>query len=259
MYGRAASGARTRSGSPFAASDVLIARDADGSVVLHVPSGTYLRLDGSATEILDLVRSEGKDGAVNTLEARYALDRERASADVADVLEAISSARATGDGKGRRPDLRGVATVVGEWACLGGPARLVTAEIGALVMALEVALRLVPIDAISRRLGVPLTDLDGSVGPGGPALDLEQLSDREVLRFAAVDWVLARWVFDATCLRRALAYGWVLRRRHPQLHIGLMQGGDVTAHAWLAVDGSTVGALGQVQTFHRMAGPGLED
>jgi len=238
----------------FAAHDVLIARDAEGSVVLHVPSGTYLRLDASATEILDLVREEGRSGAAVTLSERHGLDPDVAAADVANVVEAVGGSRASAVHSGRRPDVRGVSTVFGEWARLPTPAMLAAVEIGVMIAALEVALRIFPIDAIANRMGVPLADL-GSAGQGAPVLDLDRLSDREVLRFGAVDWVLARWVFDATCLRRALVYGWVLRRRSPKLHIGLVPGGEVTAHAWLVVDGCTVGALGEVESFSRMARP----
>ena len=88
-----------------------------------------------------------------------------------------------------------------------------------------------------------------------PPFDEGRLTERELLRFAARDWVLARWVYDATCLRRALVGGWILRHRHPELRIGLMEDDDVVAHAWLVVEGRSIGALSNVSNFSRAARP----
>ena len=45
--------------TPLGKGDVLVAEEGVGCVLLHVPSGTYLRLDRSATEIFRLVQERG--------------------------------------------------------------------------------------------------------------------------------------------------------------------------------------------------------
>jgi hypothetical protein len=251
MHVWAAKGARARSSRSFATSDLLVARDGDESVVLHLPSGTYLRLDVTATEILDLVQAEGRSGAAAALARRYDLNTGVATADVSSVLDRIGDARASGEKTMRRPGIQGGAKVLRQWIRLPVRAKLAVTVTSGLVVAVEVALRLFPIDAIARRIGAPIDD-DGTLTPGAAELDLTKLSDRDQVLFAAADWTLTRWVFDATCLRRALLYGWLLRRHGPRLRIGLMKDGDALAHAWLEVDGCTLGALGDVGDFSRM-------
>jgi hypothetical protein len=224
-------------------------------VVLHLPSGTYLRLDATATEILDLVQAEGRSGATAVLARRHGLDIGVATADVNSVLNRISDARASREKTKPRPGISGGATVLRQWTRLPLRAKLAVTVTTALVAAVEVALRLFPIDVIARQIGAPLADGQGTPTPGAAELDLTKLSDRDQVLLAAADWTLSRWVFDATCLRRALIYGWVLRHHHPQLRIGLVEEGDVLAHAWLVVDGCTLGALGDVGDFSRMTPP----
>jgi hypothetical protein len=232
--------------------DLLVAREGDKSVVLHVPSGTYLRLDAAATEILTLLQTDGPSGAAATLTQRHGLDPALATEYVTSVLEQLREARAVGQTSMRRPGVRGGASVVQQWARLPGRAKAAVMETTVLVVAIELALRMFPIDTIARRVGAPLADSQGAADPGVAELDMSQLSDRTQQRLAAADWTLARWVFDATCLRKALLYGWVLRGHGPELHIGLMKTGDALAHAWLAVDGGTLGASGDVEDFGRL-------
>jgi hypothetical protein len=248
MFDSVVQAGRRSSRGAAVANDVLVARHGDGSVVLHVPSGTYLKLDATATQILELLQSEGEEGAAAALSTRYGLDPAVAAADVATVLREIRSARSVA-APGRRPKLTGVATVARQWASLRAPARRASFEMGLLVIGIEIALRVAPIDAIARRVGAPLATVDQADGALPDELDLSLLDDRDVLRIASADWVLGRWVYDATCLRRALAYGWILRRRRPELHIGLMAEDDILAHAWLIVDGCSMGALGGVGDF----------
>ena len=232
--------------------DLLVARLQDHSVVLHVPSGTYLTLDTTATEILDLVQTEGRLGAAAVLADRYSLDVGVANVDVESVLDRIGGAQASKDRSMRRPRARGAARVARQWGRLQGPAKLAVMKTTALVVAVELALRRFPIDAIARHIGAPLADVKGNSAPCGAEFDLTGLSDQENVLLAAADWTLARWVFDATCLRRALLYGWVLRSHRPELRIGLMAEAEVLAHAWLVIDGCALGALGDVGEFSRM-------
>jgi hypothetical protein len=233
--------------------DLLVARVQDHSVVLHVPSGTYLKLDATATEILDLVKNKGSEAAVAVLADRHGLDTAVAMADVQSVLDRIGGAQASEGRSMRHPKVRGLAHVARQWAGLSGSAKLAVMKITALVVAVELALRRFPIDAIARHLGAPLADAEEITGACGEELDLTALSHQELNLLGAADWTLARWVFDATCLRRALLYGWVLRHRMPELRIGLMADDEVLAHAWLVVNGCTLGALDEVGGFSRMS------
>lgn len=65
---------------------------------------------------------------------------------------------------------------------------------------------------------------------------------RRIRRAArAIDRILRRWPFGDTCLRRALILGFLLRRLDPILQIGVRRddAGDIAAHAWLVVAGTT--------------------
>jgi hypothetical protein len=168
------------------------------------------------------------------------------------VLDQIREARAVGETSMRRPGLRGGASVVRQWARLPARSKFAVEEMTVLIVGIELALRIFPIDTVARWAGAPLADGRGVDDPGPAEIDVSKLTVRAQLRLAAADWTLARWVFDATCLRKALLYGWVLRGRGPELHIGLMTKGDALAHAWLVVDGSTLGALGDVKDFGRL-------
>jgi hypothetical protein len=171
---------------------------------------------------------------------------------VTSVLDQISWARAVGETSMRRPSLRGGASVVRQWARLPARSKFVVLETTVLIVGIELALRVFPIDTVARRAGAPLADGRGVDDPDLAEIDVSKLAGREQLRLAAADWTLARWVFDATCLRKALLYGWVLRSHGPELHIGLVGKGDSLAHAWLVVGGSTLGALSDVKDFGRL-------
>jgi hypothetical protein len=46
--------------------------------------------------------------------------------------------------------------------------------------------------------------------------------------------LLRRWPLDATCLRRSLLLGWILRAREPLLVLGVRnEDGVIQAHAWI--------------------------
>ena len=63
--------------------------------------------------------------------------------------------------------------------------------------------------------------------------------------FISLEWVLRRWPFGDTCLRRGLVTGFFLRRRSPVLRLGLMRDG-VTSHAWVEAEGCSYGASEQL-------------
>jgi Transglutaminase-like superfamily/Coenzyme PQQ synthesis protein D (PqqD) len=230
--------------------ELITAPKGDASVVLHLPTGTYLELDQVATEILGLVSELGEAGAARVLSERYNLPVQRARADVLRVARAVRSGAATSAARGRRPTLRGAIDVARGWWRLPLAARIATCQAALLVLTVEVALKLSSLDAVARRIGAPLAvdDRDGAA----PPLDETTLTSKERLHLWAVRWVLQRWLFDATCLRRALAWGRVLRARRPALCIGLVEEDGVLAHAWLHFGDVTLDAPDQGRNFSRL-------
>ena len=131
----------------------------------------------------------------------------------------------------RAPGMRGGATALRQWTQLPVRAKVAVVETSLVIIAIECTMRFVPIDMIARRVRAPLADGSRTSMQGDTEVGVSRYPDRTQLRLGAADWTLARWMFDATCLRKALLYGWVLRDRAPQLHIGLMKDGDAVAHA----------------------------
>jgi hypothetical protein len=115
-----------------------------------------------------------------------------------------------------------------------------------MVMALRVerSVRRHPLPEVAARFG---SRLEGATSRAG----LRPLDQRERRRWDVAEALLRRWPglqADAVCLRRALLVGWVLRDRDPVLRIGVAdRDGALTAHAWLEVQGGTIGA----DTTHR--------
>lgn len=120
-----------------------------------------------------------------------------------------------------------------------------------LVMAclIEIAVRTTSLTRAARACGVSL-----SISPARdeaahmPPLKLTP-PERRGLR--AVRRVMRRWRFcRGTCLRESLLAGYVLRDRRPALAIGVRKDArQLNAHAWLVVEGRTVGTS---QSFHNL-------
>jgi hypothetical protein len=144
----------------------------------------------------------------------------------------------------------------------------------ALVVAVEVLVHVGRVDRASRWLGVPLLDDPGLEEL--PPLEIASLAPREQRALAALAWVQRAWLWDATCLRRSLAGGWVLRGRQPRLCLGLAGTKDAgtkdpgakdagtkdaadkdagtkefVAHAWIVVDGHSLDGLVGAPLFIR--------
>lgn len=220
--------------------------------MLHLPSGTYLHLDAGATRIVNLVSETGEDGAVEALVERFGLEPLRARADVTGVIAAIRGSGAA-PASGRRPTGAGARAVLRSWGRLPWRAKAATARATVLVVIVEIALRTASLETVARRVGVPLLfDEDAA---SLPALDPSTLTEHERMRIWAVRWVLQAWLFDATCLRRALTWGWVLRGHHPRLCIGLVDEDGVLAHAWLVIGAATVDALEHAHGFLQIGTP----
>jgi hypothetical protein len=115
-------------------------------------------------------------------------------------------------------------------------------------VAVEIGLKCTDITRLARWMGVPLatdTVAPPAIGPD----DLSILTERERRLHWAVYWVMARWLYDGTCLRRALAFGWILRRRAPVLRLGMLDDQGTLAHAWIEVEGRAFNSQPVTSTF----------
>jgi hypothetical protein len=220
--------------------DVLIAPRAGGSVALCLSKGVYLDLDGSATEIVQLVQRDGVDGAVMRLAERHGLSPDTSRRHVQQVLTAFADATTPASRRARVPSVGGSARVLGQWLSFSAPLKVATAYVAGVVVVVEALVRLRPVDQAARWLRSPLVTTDPGVLP---PLERGLLTDRELMLLGSLRWVQRLWLWDETCLRRALAGGWLLRRRRPGLCLGLPGSGGALAHAWLVVEGRALDAL----------------
>lgn len=236
---RSVRGAQT--GAPLArawhARHVVTSKGADGeTVLLHLPSGTYLALDATASRIVELLNEHGDpEKAAAALAALYGIEPARAQGDVGAVVGAVQGLSAPRTGRGRRPTVAGVRVVTRSWWRQPWRYRMTSLQVVAVAAVVEVGLRTTGVDRLARLLGVPLAT-GGAPAPALGVGDAGFLSERERRVHWALFWVMTRWLYDGTCLRRALVLGWFLRRRHPVLRLGMLSEGDV-AHAWIEVDG----------------------
>jgi len=108
------------------------------------------------------------------------------------------------------------------------------------MVAVELAVRPIPLSRLSRLLGVPLdaTPADVSSPPVQPPLSRWQAGQLRTLLPLAKRWPFA----VGPCLRQALVAGHILRKHHPVLRLGVATNqGAVQAHAWVEVGGVVVG------------------
>jgi len=216
---------------------------------LRLRGGVYFELDRSATEVLRLAQSLGPAGAAAALAARHGKPVALVRADVDRVLGVMSRTAASATTRVRRPTRRGTVSVARGWSRLAFDMKLATIYATAVVVTVEVLLRLQPIDRASRWLRAPL--FDGSDDVDLPPLDGSCLTDRERRLLGALAWVQRAWLLDPTCLRRALASGWVLRRHKPHLCLGLTGSDEALAHAWLVLEGHALDGLPGAPLFRR--------
>jgi Transglutaminase-like superfamily len=208
-------------------------------------------LDAMATEVVRLVQDKGAAGTVATLAARHGQPIEAVEADVERVISTIRQSSVAPTARGRHPSLKGSAGVARAWLRLPLSRKVAAAYATVLVVAVEVLIHMSSVDQASQWLRVPLAGSADVDDP--PALDASSLSARERELLGALASVQRRWLFDATCLRRALASGWVLRRHHPRLCLGLAGSDEALAHAWLIVDGHALDGLPGATLFRPLA------
>jgi Coenzyme PQQ synthesis protein D (PqqD)/Transglutaminase-like superfamily len=217
-------------------------------VLLHIPSGTYLKLDQTASTIVDLlVEYEGVAPAATALALQFSIPVERAEADVTSVVTTLRTLRASRTSPMRRPTVHGVLYIGRQWWSLPVELRGAVAKAAVVVAAVEVGLRISDIGTLATRMHVPLAS--GMADPPEESADgLAGLSAGEQRAYWATGWVLDRWNFPDTCLRRALVTGFFLRRHQPVLRLGLIGDGD-TSHAWVEAEGMTFNATAVTGSF----------
>lgn len=242
-------GASSRSSAvvPARPKSLLAPLDDGSAVLLNVASGTYLRLNATATTIVELDHAgHSEEAAAHILADRWSIALADALADVRRVLASVEALSARAEQRGRRPRARGVLRVAREWLRLSDGRRALTLQVVPVVALVEVGLRLLNLDRLARFCRVEL-----ATDAGAPARDptLKRAPSHEGARIEwAVRWVLARWSFDATCLRQALVFGYLMRRRRPVMHLGLVEDRG-TAHAWIMVEGHDYNFAPIVSTF----------
>lgn len=121
--------------------------------------------------------------------------------------------------------------------------RVEIARVLLLVTVIEAALRLrrPSLTKLARWLGAPLEV--GCHAPAAPAAAAADLPTWAWRKLVAVDVVMRAWPVDGTCLRATLVAGQRLRVLGPTLRLGVRRHeGRVQAHAWLEVNGCSLGA-----------------
>ncbi len=224
----------------------------DGSgrtILLHLRSGTYLSLDRSAARIVHLL-NEAPDPrqAAEALARQFDVPFEQALGDVGVVAAAVQGMSAPRTNRGRRPTVAGARLVTQSWWRMPGRSRWTTVRVTLVFVAIEVGLKTVRLARLARWMQVPLAT-DHAPPPSAGQDDLTGLSAAEHRAYEAVCWVLSRWLYDGTCLRRALALGFFLRRHHPVLRLGMIDEAGAVAHAWIEVGGRVFDARAVTGTF----------
>lgn len=241
---------KTTEGAGFLRDLLSVDVPVGGRVLLHVPTGTYLALDASASLVVDLLAASPSAADASALLAeRVGISESRARADVRLVLDAVERLRRGGGRTARKPSVQGVVHELASWWRLPGERRLAVLKVVAALTAVEIGLRTLDVARLSRVFRTPLSPSEQAPAP--PTAGASAISPSEVRLLWAIDWVGRRWLFPVTCLRSALLIGVVLRRRHPVLRLGIMPDG-VTAHAWVEAEGVSYGAGEVSGVFQRV-------
>ena len=115
------------------------------------------------------------------------------------------------------------------------------ARVAVLALVVEIAIRLLPLPIVARRMHVSLVR-----PPARPGLaTLPDFSGAELRAVRMARALMRRWPWGSgACLRRSLLVGHVLRRHDPWLRVGVTRDdADIRAHAWLEIRGvETTGA-----------------
>lgn len=220
-------------------------------MALHVPTSRYLRLNRRASDILGLLAMHGgPDDALRVMVEQHGLAREEAEAELEAVLGPFETVtRRSPAPKGRATPME-VVRAGARWLRLPPRDLFGTAVAGVVLAVGEHRLRTADVNRTARLLGVPLSFEERPVAPNG---DVGSLTPTERRRVRQAEWVLARWRYPATCLRRSLLIGFFLRSRRPVLRLGLLPDGQ-TAHAWVEAGGRSYWGLEGLTPFTAMGG-----
>lgn len=104
-------------------------------------------------------------------------------------------------------------------------------------LAVECGLRVTSLPTLVRLLGLSLHTTTAHTEPRSSST---VLGTQDAARYRAARRVLRLWPRGGSesCLRLALTAGFLLRHRHPRLHLGVAQfEGGTRAHAWISIDG----------------------
>jgi hypothetical protein len=101
---------------------------------------------------------------------------------------------------------------------------------------IECGLRRHDLPTLCRKLGIDC-DFRSAIPPATEHVVLPRRTRTAVL---ACSYAVARWPFGATCLRRCLVLGRLLRTLEPSLRIGVRRDGEFMAHSWLEIGGRTL-------------------
>lgn len=245
--------------------DFIVSATSSGErILLYLPTGTYLHLDDSAARIVGLLNQDPDPvHAADHLVHRFQIPFDRALGDVNAVIAACSGQSGQRQDRGRRPTVSGFRVVAQSWLRQPWATRCSMVQAAIVVLAVEAGLAVTSLPRLARLLHVPLAaDRDDPVVGVDNFGALETLTAREQRAHWAVDWFLERWLFDGTCLRRSLAFGWFIRARQPVLRIGMIDDGGTVAHAWVEAEGRAFDAVqvtGGFTIAHPSATAGLDD
>ncbi len=113
---------------------------------------------------------------------------------------------------------------------------MTTAHVAAVLAAVEVGIRCMPLPRLSRLLRVRI-DLEPATSEG-ERLRLGELPPRARRQLRCTWRVADLWPFSkGPCLRRALVGAHLIRRHDPAIRLGLTGAGDtLVGHAWIEID-----------------------
>lgn len=227
--------------------DVLSVPMSQGSVLLHVPSGRYLHANESAAAIVGLLAEGNSPSEVaRRFAASNGLSVEAGEADVRSLLERLEGLSRSSGRRVRRPQIRSSVREMARWWRLPAGLRWAVVQGAVILGVVELGLRTMDLRRLSGLLRAPLSDGRGLMpAVSGRLADLRPAEQRVL---CALEWLDGRWFVPLTCLRRALVTGWVLRRRHPALRLGVT-GGGATAHAWIEAEGYGYGVEDVEEVF----------
>jgi hypothetical protein len=208
-------------------------------VLLHVPSGRYLRVNESAAKIVGLLSAgHSLTEAARRFAASEDISSGAAEADVRSLIDSLAALERAAARPLPAHRLRAAARLMLQWSRLPRQLRWPAVQAAGLLCVVEIGLRTTDLRRLSALARVPLDD-----SPQHRALpqgDLSHLQRGERRMLVALEWLETRWFIPLTCLRRALVTGFALRRRDPVLRLGITNGGT-TAHAWIEAGGAGYG------------------